>query len=195
MMQLAYLDYTAVEGKSWLHRLSPRVKLIGMFVVLGNVVVVRNLSGLLLLYALLLFLFLTSRVPIKIFSLTLYPLVFAFLFIFISSFQLNFILLIFLKVLCGSTGVVLLLATTPFLPCLWFLKVLPSLFVTALFLTSIDLHSPRFLKELWPSTCGEDSSGNILEEPRQYRQCLRSPDPQRDRCERANVRIDGPSRV
>jgi cobalt/nickel transport system permease protein len=136
MMQLSYLDYTAVEGKSWLHRLSPRVKLIGMLVVLGNVVVVRNLSGLLLLYAILLFLFLTSRVPIKIFSLTLYPLIFAFLFIFISGFQLNFILLIFLKVLCGSTGVVLLLATTPYPSVFMVLgKVLPSLFVTALFLT------------------------------------------------------------
>jgi cobalt/nickel transport system permease protein len=136
MMQLSYLDYTAVEGKSWLHRLSPRVKLIGMLVVLGNVVVVRNLSGLLLLYAILLFLFLTSRVPSKIFSLTLYPLIFAFLFIFISGFQLNFILLIFLKVLCGSTGVVLLLATTPYPSVFMVLgKVLPSLFVTALFLT------------------------------------------------------------
>ena len=136
MMQLSYLDYTAVEGKSWLHRLSPRVKLIGMLVVLGNVVVVRNLSSLLLLYAILLFLFLTSRVPIKIFSLTLYPLIFAFLFIFISGFQLNFILLIFLKVLCGSTGVVLLLATTPYPSVFMVLgKVLPSLFVTALFLT------------------------------------------------------------
>jgi cobalt/nickel transport system permease protein len=104
--------------------------------VLGNVVVVRNLSGLVLLYAILLFLFLTSRVPIKIFSLTLYPLVFAFLFIFISGFQLNFILLIFLKVLCGSTGVVLLLATTPYPSVFMVLgKVLPSLFVTALFLT------------------------------------------------------------
>ena len=136
MMQLSYLDYTAVEGKSWLHRLSPQVKLIGMLIVLGNVVVVRNLSGLLLLYAILLFLFLTSRVPIKIFSLTLYPLIFAFLFIFISGFQLNFILLIFLKVLCGSTGVVLLLATTPYPSVFMVLgKVLPSLFVTALFLT------------------------------------------------------------
>ena len=136
MMQLSYLDYTAVEGKSWLHRLSPQVKLIGMLVVLGNVVVVRNLSGLVLLYAILLFLFLTSRVPIKIFSLTLYPLIFAFLFIFISGFQLNFILLIFLKVLCGSTGVVLLLATTPYPSVFMVLgKVLPSLFVTALFLT------------------------------------------------------------
>ena len=136
MMQLSYLDYTAVEGKSWLHRLSPRVKLIGMLVVLGNVVVVRNLSGLVLLYAILLFLFLTSRVPIKIFSLTLYPLIFAFLFIFISGFQLNFILLIFLKVLSGSTGVVLLLATTPYPSVFMVLgKVLPSLFVTALFLT------------------------------------------------------------
>jgi cobalt/nickel transport system permease protein len=136
MMQLSYLDYTAVEGKSWLHRLSPQVKLIGMLIVLGNVVVVRNLSGLLLLYAILLFLFLTSRVPIKIFFLTLYPLIFAFLFIFISGFQLNFILLIFLKVLCGSTGVVLLLATTPYPSVFMVLgKVLPSLFVTALFLT------------------------------------------------------------
>jgi energy-coupling factor transporter transmembrane protein EcfT len=58
------------------------------------------------------------------------------LFIFISGFQLHFIILIFLKVLSGSTGVVFLLATTPY-PSIFHLlgKVLPSLFVTALFLT------------------------------------------------------------
>ena len=44
--------------------------------------------------------------------------------------------MIFFRVLCGSTGVVLLLATTPY-PSIFRLlgKVLPSLFVTALFLT------------------------------------------------------------
>ena len=72
----------------------------------------------------------------RIFPLTLYPLIFAFLFIFISGLQILFILLIFLKVLCGSTGVVLLLSTTPY-PLIFRVlgKVLPSIFVTALFLT------------------------------------------------------------
>ena len=82
-------------------------------------------------------LFFMSRIPLKIFSLTLYPLIFAFLFIFISGFQILFY--------------------PPHLPegslsglqesfCSWRLpliprsfsvlgKVLPSLFVTALFLT------------------------------------------------------------
>ena len=136
MIQLSYLDYIAVEKKSFLHRLSPRVKMIGMGLVLLGMVTLKNLPGLLFLYGILLTLFFLSRIPIKIFSLTFYPLIFAFLFIFISGFQVHFILLIFLKVLCGSTGVVLLLATTPYPSIFSALgRVLPSTFVTALFLT------------------------------------------------------------
>jgi energy-coupling factor transporter transmembrane protein EcfT len=136
MIQLSYLDYIAVERKSFLHRLSPKLKIIGMAFVLLGIVTLRHLPGFLLLYGILLALFFISRIPIKIFSLTLYPLIFAILFIFISGFQIHFILLIFLKVLCGSTGVVLLLATTPY-PSIFSVlgKVLPSSFVTALFLT------------------------------------------------------------
>ncbi len=136
MIQLSYLDYSAVEGKSFLHRLSPTLKIIGMLFVLFVIVTVRNLPGLLLLYVILLTLFFIARVPLRIFSLTLYPLIFAFLFIFISGFQIFFILLIFLKVLCGSTGVVLLLASTPYPSVFSVLgRVLPSFFVMALFLT------------------------------------------------------------
>jgi len=136
VIQLSYLDYSAVEGKSRLHRYSPMVKMIGMGLVLFGVVTLRSLTGLLLLYAFLLALFLMSRIPLKIFSLTLYPLIFALFFIFLSGFQIYFILLLFLKVLCGSTGVVLLLATTPYPSVFRALgKFLPGLFVTALFLT------------------------------------------------------------
>jgi cobalt/nickel transport system permease protein len=136
MIQLPYLDYLAVEGKSWLHRLPPKLKIIGMVLVLFLVVTVKSVPGLFLLYVVLLTLFFLSRIPLKIFFLTFYPLLFAVLFIFISGFQIFFILLIFLKVLCGSTGIVLLLATTPYPSIFRVLgKVLPSLFVTALFLT------------------------------------------------------------
>jgi len=136
MIQLSYLDYSAVEGKSFLHRLSPTLKIVGMAIILLGIVTVKNLPGLFLLYVILLGLFLVSRVPWKIFSLTLYPLIFAVLFTFISGFQTRFILLVFLKVLCGSTGVVLLLATTPYPSIFQVLgRVLPSVFVTALFLT------------------------------------------------------------
>ena len=134
MIQLSYLDYLAFEGKSWLHRLSPKLKIVGMGFVLLGIVTLKNLPGLFVLYLILLTLFFISRIPLKIFSLTLYPLIFALLFIFISGFKIYFILFIFLKVLCGSTGVVLLLATTPY-PWIFRVlgKVLPSLFVTALF--------------------------------------------------------------
>jgi cobalt/nickel transport system permease protein len=136
MIQLSYLDYSAVEGKSWLHRLPAAAKMIGAGVSLAGVVFLGNLPGLLGLYVVLLSLFVISRVPRAIFSLTLYPLIFAFLFISISGFQVRFILVIFLKVLSGSTSVVLLLATTPY-PAIFRVlgKVLPTLFVTALFLT------------------------------------------------------------
>ncbi len=136
MIQLSYLDYSAVEGKSRIHRLPAAVKVTGMLFVLLGVLTLRSLPLLFLLYLFLVALFFISRVPSKIFSLTLYPLIFAFLFIFLSGFQIHFILMIFFRVLCGSTGVVLLLATTPY-PSIFRLlgKVLPSLFVTALFLT------------------------------------------------------------
>jgi len=136
MIQLSYLDYVAVERKSFLHRLSPKLKIIGMVFVLLGIVTLRNLPGLIFLYATLLALFFMARIPIKIFSLTFYPLIFAILFIFISGFQAHFIFFIFFKVLCGSTGVILLLATTPY-PSIFSVlgKVLPSSFVTALFLT------------------------------------------------------------
>jgi energy-coupling factor transporter transmembrane protein EcfT len=136
MIQLPYLDYIALERKSFLHRLSPKLKIIAMVFVLFGIVVIRSLPGFLLLYGILLALFFISRIPIRILSLTFYPLIFAILFIFISGFQMHFIILIFLKVLCGSTGVVLLLATTPYPSIFSALgKVLPSTFVTALFLT------------------------------------------------------------
>jgi energy-coupling factor transporter transmembrane protein EcfT len=136
MIQLSYLDYVAVEGKSWLHRRSPAWKIAGMGLVLLAVVTLRDVSWLVVLYLFLLSLFMGCRIPLKLFPLTLYPLAFAVLFLFVSGFQILFILLIFLKVLCGSTGVVLLLATTPY-PSIFRLlgKFLPSIFVTALFLT------------------------------------------------------------
>ena len=136
MIQLSYLDYSAIEGKSWLHRSSPTKKILGVVLVLLTIVTVKSLFPLLLLYALLVLLFFVSRVPPRIFTLTFYPLLFAVLFILISGFQLHFILFVFLKVLCGSTGVILLLSTTPYPSIFRVLgKVLPSLFVTALFLT------------------------------------------------------------
>lgn len=136
MIQLSYLDYLAIEGRSFLHRLSPKAKIIGMGMVLFGIVTLRSLPGLFLLYAILLALFFLSRVPLNIFPLTLYPLIFAFLFIFISGFEIYFLLFIFLKVLSGSTGVILLLATTPYPSIFRVLgRFLPSVFVTALFLT------------------------------------------------------------
>jgi len=136
MIQLSYLDYLAVEGKSFLHRLSPTLKIIGMLVVLSSMVILRNLSGLFLLYGILLALFFICCLPLRLLFLTLYPLIFAVLFIFISGFEIHFILFVFLKVLSGSTGVVLLVATTPY-PLIFRTldRFLPSLFVTALFLT------------------------------------------------------------
>ncbi len=136
MIQLSYLDYSAIEGKSVLHRLPPILKIIGMLFVLFIIVAVKSVPGLFFLYVILLILFFVARIPKKIFSLTLYPLIFAVLFIFLSGFRILFILLIFLKVLCGSTGVVLLLGSTPY-PSIFSIlgRVLPSSFVLALFLT------------------------------------------------------------
>lgn len=136
MVQLSYLDYLATEGRGFLHRLSPGWKIAGVLLVLAGIVLLRDLYGLFILYAVVLGFFFVARLPIRIFPLTLYPLVFAILFLFISDFQIRFVLTVFLKVLSGSTGVVLLLATTPYPSIFGVLeRFLPSLLVTALFLT------------------------------------------------------------
>jgi cobalt/nickel transport system permease protein len=110
--------------------------MVGVVLVLLAVVVGRSVVPLFSLYGLLVSIFFVSRIPPKILLLTFYPLLFAALFILISGLQLHFILLVFLKVLCGSTAVVLLLSTTPY-PFVFSVlgRVLPGLFVTALLLT------------------------------------------------------------
>lgn len=136
MVQLSYLDYLATEGKSFLHRLSPGWKILGMLLVLSAIVLLRNLYGLFFVYAVAIGFFFAARLPLRIFPLTLYPLVFAILFLFISNFQIRFVLMVFLKVLSASTGVVLLLATTPYPSIFGVLdRFFPSLLITALFLT------------------------------------------------------------
>jgi cobalt/nickel transport system permease protein len=136
MIQLSYLDYSAVEGRSRLHRTPAAVKMVGVALVLLAVVTGKSLLPLFVLYGILVSLFLVSRVPPRILPLTFYPLLFAVLFILVSGFQIHFILLVLLKVLCGSTAVVLLLSTTPYPSVFGVLgKILPGLFVTALLLT------------------------------------------------------------
>lgn len=136
MIKLYYIDYLAIEGKSFLHHLPSSLKIIGMVIVLFGVVTLKSVSLLLLLYLILLFLFFISRLPKSIFIFTLYPLIFAVLLIFISGFQIHFILLIMLKVLCGSTGVVILFSTTPSPRIFQSLgRVLPSVVVAGLFIT------------------------------------------------------------
>lgn len=136
MLQLSYLDYLAVEGESFLHHLSPKLKVAGILLVLSGIVIIKSLYVIFFLYLALLSLFFLTRLPIRIFLLTLYPIIFAVLFIFISKLQLHFIILIFLKVLSGSTGIILLLSTTPY-PSIFALlgRLLPSILVTALFFT------------------------------------------------------------
>lgn len=136
MIKLYYLDYLALEGKSFLHRIAPDLKIIGMGFVLLGVVTFESISFIFLLYLILLSLFFISKLPKSIFLFTLYPLIFAILLIFISGFQIHFIVFIVLKVLCGSTGVVILFSTTPSPKIFQSLgKILPSIIVAGLFIT------------------------------------------------------------
>ena len=131
---------------------------------LAAVVIVHDVPALAVLYGLLAACFLAARVPGRIFPLTLYPLLFAVLFIFVSGFQVRFILMVFFKVLCGSTAVVVLLSTTPY-PAIFRVleRLLPALLVTALFLTyrSIFSSSTCSRRRSTPSTCGGGSAGAI----------------------------------
>jgi len=137
-MRIVDIDHYAMFGKSPLNRISARYKLLAVFLVLVCVVLLKNYIIMSAIYAFLLLIVMISGVPrIKVILMSLYPLLFMFLFLFSIknlSYQLAFLLLF--KVLSSSTSFVLLVMTTTYIEIFSKLqRFLPSFLVNVLFLT------------------------------------------------------------
>ncbi|MHB9131407.1 MAG: energy-coupling factor transporter transmembrane component T family protein [Armatimonadota bacterium] len=137
-MDLYYVDYLAVSGRSWLHRLPAGVKLISLLVIIAGVLALHTLPVYVAVLGGVLLFAVSARLPLRTYlALSSYPLVFL-LIMFFSADQLTVrsVLTLAVRVLALTASVVLVLLTTSY-PAIFAVlgRVLPSGLVAALFFT------------------------------------------------------------
>lgn len=137
-MDLYAIDYLAVSGRSWLHRLPAGIKLILLALIIAVLLVFQTLPVALAALGAVLLLALSARVRLRtLFPLALYPLIFLLvLFFSVQHLTLLIVLNTVARVLAITMSIVLVLLTTSF-PALFGAlgRVLPGSLVTALFFT------------------------------------------------------------
>jgi energy-coupling factor transporter transmembrane protein EcfT len=137
-MDLYYIDYISVSGRSWLHRLHPAVKMAALVAIIAVLLSLRYALLDLAMAVLVVILALTACLPMRIYlPLMLYPLVFLLvLFISVNGLPLSAALMLGFRVLAITGSVVLFLMTTSF-PAIFgtLSRVLPGPLVAALFFT------------------------------------------------------------
>ncbi|MDH4221952.1 MAG: energy-coupling factor transporter transmembrane protein EcfT [candidate division Zixibacteria bacterium] len=137
-MDLAYLDYLATGGNSFFHRTSPGLKLIFSLLLIGIIILVKEVLFLVIILLFLYLIILLSKLPFhRIFLLSLFPLIFTLIFAYASlgrGWEWFFIIL--LRVLGTATTMIILFSTTPF-PCIFASlgKIFPEFIITVLFMT------------------------------------------------------------
>ncbi|MDD3014358.1 MAG: energy-coupling factor transporter transmembrane component T [Candidatus Gastranaerophilales bacterium] len=137
-MRIVDIDYYAIYGNSWLHKISATKKLTAVLLILTSVILVYDYRIIGILYLVLLTNILFSKLPkLKIIALSLYPLIFVSLLIFSTkNIGLPFIFLLIFKVITASTAFVTVIFTTSFIEIFQTTeKFLPSFLVSVLFLT------------------------------------------------------------
>jgi len=137
-MKIVDIDYYAIYGNSWLHKISARKKLSTVFLILLTVILVSDYRIIGTIYFILLSIILFSRLPkFKIIALALYPLIFVSLFILsMKNISLAYMFLLIFKVITASTAFVTVIFTTSFIEIFKATeKFLPSFLVNVLFLT------------------------------------------------------------
>ena len=114
-MDIGAIDRSGTQGTSWLHRATPRSKLLGVALVLAAAIVSWNF---LVLFALVLVLFaaaLSADLDVKLtLTLSLYPAFFAAIFAFASAPSWLGALVIVLKAVTAALAVVTIVLTTPY---------------------------------------------------------------------------------
>lgn len=115
-MDLYELDYLAVSGQSWLHRLPAGVKLLALAGVLAVVLSIHSLPLYAGVLAVVLLLAASARLPLlTLIALTLYPLVFlAMLMISIEHLTVLSAATLAMRVLASTASIILVLLTTSY---------------------------------------------------------------------------------
>jgi energy-coupling factor transporter transmembrane protein EcfT len=137
-MNFIYLDYLASKQNTILHTLSLRWKLILLLLIFFVILFSPTWIFPFITYLFIVFFCIVKKIPfLKLFSLTVYPLIFTgVLLVSYQGLTLSLLLFFIFKVLLATTSVVIFLATTPFPVIFSFLsKFCPPIIVSAFFLT------------------------------------------------------------
>lgn len=137
-MDLYYVDYVAVNGHSWLHRLPAGTKLAALVVLVGLLVISHTLLLISTLLLGVLAVAASARLPLRlVLALTLYPVLFLTI-LFLSAGDLTFAALAVttVRVLAMTASAVVVLLSTSY-PAIFSTlgRVLPGFLVAALFFT------------------------------------------------------------
>ncbi|OGH95929.1 MAG: hypothetical protein A2039_02660 [Candidatus Melainabacteria bacterium GWA2_34_9] len=137
-MKIADLDYYATFGNTFLHKVPVKLKLFDIAIILISALFIKNIYTLGVIYAFLLLILMFSGIPrLKTFKISLYPLIFASLFLFsVNNLTLPTALNLIFKVLCISTSFAILILTTSYIQIFKAMSgFLPDIMVNILFNT------------------------------------------------------------
>lgn len=137
-MKIADLDYYAIFGNTFLHKIKTKYKLASLLFLLLGVLIFKNIIFYILIYSILILLISFSGIPKrKAFAASLYPLIFTVIFLIsCENMSLLNILTLVLRVLCISTSLIILIFTTSYTEIFRTLSMfLPEIIVNILFNT------------------------------------------------------------
>ena len=137
-MDLYYIDYVAVSGRSWLHRLPAGVKLVTMVLVIALVLAIPRWPVASVVLGVMLLLAISARLPLRTLAVLLgYPLIFLVILAFsIKHVTVYAILPLAVRMLAITASVVLVVLTTSYPAIFGALgRIIPGGLVTALFFT------------------------------------------------------------
>ena len=137
-MDIYHVDYLAVSGRSWVHRLPAGVKLIALACLAATVLALHALPVSTAVLGAVLLLAASARLPFRtVMALTCYPLVFLLLIVLsMEHLTVYAVVPLAMRVLAITASVILLLLTTSY-PAIFAAlgRVVPGGLVTALFFT------------------------------------------------------------
>ena len=137
-LDLYYIDFISVAGRSWLHRVPAGIKMLALVVIIGVLLAFESIPIETGIVIGILAMAVSARLPVKLFlTLMLYPVVFlVVLFLSIEGLTWHATAVIGLRVLALTGSVILFLMTTSYPRIFGTLsRVLPGFLVAALFFT------------------------------------------------------------
>ncbi|HAH85899.1 MAG TPA: hypothetical protein DCL60_00840 [Armatimonadetes bacterium] len=137
-MDLYYIDYISVYGRSWMHRVPAAIKMIALALIILLLLNIQTIPLLSAMLAAVILIAITAHLPVKtVFVLMLYPSLFlVILFFSITGITVAAVLIIILRVFAITGAVVVFFLTTSY-PAIFSIlsRFLPGFMIAALFFT------------------------------------------------------------